>query len=498
MNRHVVAALFEDAFRQVLDDKVFRLLVVLALVLIVPTFVVGFRPEGISLLYGWKTWTYAELMRSFGGGLPKVDDVHIQVIGAVQTAIVDGLAGTIGLLFCIAATAFFVPRMLEKGAADTLFSKPVGRFALLLARYSAGVIFVACLSFLLVLGMHLGFLATSGFSDPAFLWSALTITYVFALVHSVSVAVAVFTRSSIAAILTTLIFFAFTGCIQRSWIQVEHGQAVLGEAVQRGEEEIDSERRFGFLLDALDTLHWTLPKTSDADYVVAGLRRSVTESEPVFRDANGYLAIVGAPEGLVRENAEATDLSGAPAVWVARDPAGAESARIALSRRDRREPEDATPGGKRKLRSPGSFSSEYAKALVENGVSTDKPVRSNRREAGDLEVSWVRWRERTAENDVERAHGFAAVEDVLYEIDVRFEPSFGTGDERDAALKRFLAELRVEKKSAVNLPPEAWYARTFGWTAPWRYNAFVSIGTSLLFALVLLLVARWRLARMDF
>jgi len=258
------------------------------------------------------------------------------------------------------------------------------------------------------------------------------------------------------------------------------------------------ERRFGFLLDALDTLHWTLPKTSDADYVVAGLRRSVTESEPVFRDANGYLAIVGAPEGLVRENAEATDLSGAPAVWVARDPAGAESARIALSRRDRREPEDATPGGKRKLRSPGSFSSEYAKALVENGVSTDKPVRSNRREAGDLEVSWVRWRERTAENDVERAHGFAAVEDVLYEIDVRFEPSFGTGDERDAALKRFLAELRVEKKSAVNLPPEAWYARTFGWTAPWRYNAFVSIGTSLLFALVLLLVARWRLARMDF
>ena len=30
MNRHVVGALFEDAFRQVLDDKVFRLLVILA------------------------------------------------------------------------------------------------------------------------------------------------------------------------------------------------------------------------------------------------------------------------------------------------------------------------------------------------------------------------------------------------------------------------------------------------------------------------------------
>ena len=36
-------------------------------------------------------------------------------------------------MFCIAATAFFVPRMLEKGAADTLFTKPLSRVVLLLS-----------------------------------------------------------------------------------------------------------------------------------------------------------------------------------------------------------------------------------------------------------------------------------------------------------------------------------------------------------------------------
>ena len=43
-----------------------------------------------------------------------------------------------------------------------------------------------------------------------------------------------------------------------------------------------------------------------------------------------------------------------------------------------------------------------------------------------------------------------------------------------------------------------WYTRNFGFWSPWRHNAFVSIGTSLLFAAILLLIARWRLARIDF
>ncbi len=493
MNRHVAAALFEDAFRQVLDDKVFRLLVILALVLIVPTFLVGITPEGVSLLFGWKTWTYAELGRGFGVAGVGGDGMRERMMAAIQTAIVQGLAGSIGLLFCIAATAFFVPRMLEKGAADTLFSKPVGRFTLLVARYSAGVIFVACLSFLLVLGMHVGFLVSSGFSDPAFLWSALTLTYVFALVHCVSVTVAVFTRSSIAAILTTLIFFAFTGCVQRGWIVVEHGQAAIGEAVARGEEEVDTTGKFGFLLTALDALHWTLPKTSDADYVVAGLRRSITESEPVLRDSNGYMAVVVAPEGFVREGPPAADLLTAPAVWIARDGGGHETARIAFSRRDRRDPER---GGK--LRSQTAYASEFAKATEKDPTTADKPVRSAKPGTESLEVTWVRWRVRGTGPDVERAHGFTTVEDALYEIDATVQQSFGAQDAREDALRDFVRALRIEKKGATNLPPEEWYARTFGWTAPWRYNAFVSIGTSLLFAFVLLLVARWRLARMDF
>jgi len=494
MNRHVFGALFEDAFRQVLDDKVFRLLVVLALILIVPTFLIGFRPDGISLLFGWKTWSYEDLMRSFGGGAGlKVDDVHIAVIRGIQDFIVQGLAGTVGLLFCIAATAFFVPRMLEKGAADTLFSKPVGRFTLLLARYAAGVLFVACLSFFLVLGMHVGFLVGSGHSDPAFLWSALTLTYVFALVHSMSVLVAVLTRSSIAAILTTLIFFVFNGCIHSGWIQVQHARAVEAEARARGEDEMPGESAFGLLLDTLDTLHWTLPKTTDADFVIANLRRSLTESPAQLRDANEYVSIVGSPDGFVREGAAIVDLQAAPALWVALDGDAKERARVAVTRRSRRD-----PSADGKLRSPSWYASEFSKSIAKDPTTAEKPARGGNPSPDAFDVAWVRWRVRGEGADTNRARGFLAVDDALYEVDAAFQPYYGTNEERDKVLKDLLAEVRIDKQSAGTQTAQKWYERQFGWSSPWRFNAFVSIASSILFAVLLLVIARWRLRRIDF
>lgn len=488
MNRTVVAALFEDAYRQVLDDKVFRLLVILALLLILPTFLVAITPDGISALFGWFTWSFSELgVRNAG------PETHIQWIQGVQVTVVNYIAGQVGLLFCIAATAFFVPRMLEKGAADTLFSKPVGRFALLLARFSAGVIFVACLSFLLVLGMHIGFRVASGYSDPAFLWSALTLTYTFTLLHSVSVLIAVFTRSSIAAILTTLLFFVFTGCTHRQWIDLEHKETVAAEARAIGAEDAEPESSFGFLVASLNVLHWSLPKTTDADFVVAGARRSLTERAPLLSDTNGLLSVVSHPAGFERTGDAEVDLGATSALWIARDRDGEETARIALSRRSREDPERPD-----RLRSPSSFAAEFTREIDKDPTTASKSERDSLNVRGTPTFTSVRWRVRGTSTDVDRTRAFGVVEEALYVLDAAFEPAYGTVQDREQALRNFLAEMRVERKRAVNMGTEQWYAQQFGWASPLRYNAFVSIGTSILFVIAMLLLARWRLARIDF
>src|SRR5258706_355787 len=172
MNKPIARALFLDAYYQVLDNKVFRLLAIVASLLVLPTFVLGAREQGLVILYGVKTVPWEDI-GWLVGGLRN----HALIVQRYQDIVVGGLAGTIGILFAIAATAFFVPRMLEKGAADVVFSRPVSRHVLLLARYCAGVLFVAILSTALVLGMHIGLLLVSGTSDPAFLWSVAPIVY---------------------------------------------------------------------------------------------------------------------------------------------------------------------------------------------------------------------------------------------------------------------------------------------------------------------------------
>lgn len=499
MNRTILRALLTDALYQVLDDKVFRLLVILSIGLIAPTFLVGFKPEGISLLFGWKTFTYVDLLGSVGTSIPRGGDVQIAVIAWIQHFIVDQLAGNVGMLFCIAATAFFVPRMLEKGAADTLFSKPTSRYMLLLARYASGVLFVGVLAFTLVLGMHLGFRIMSGHADPAFLWSALTLVYVFALIHAVSVAVAVFTRSSVAAILCTLMLFVFNGCVQQGWVFTQHASEV--RRLDPDDDEAERKVRpavIEMLIGALDVAHWILPKTHDADVIVKQLRIAVTGDVEVLRDPEAHVIVMSDPEAMKRDlDARVVDLESRPAVWLSVSGREDDGARIELARKSRLT--GATDSRGRPRRQSASIAAfELAKGLEKSPETSGKPAREHRNSTAGLGVEWVRWGEKHADKRVEMRRGFMAVDDEMIVLDGSIRADGTRLVEFDQRLESFAAGIRVDQQNAKFMQPDDWYEKVFGWRSESKFNTFVSIGTSLMFAFVLLGLACWRLARIDF
>ena len=66
MKVSAVSALFQDALYQVLDNWVFRILAVLTGCLVLVTFLIGFREDEVVLLFGLKTWSYADLTHNFG------------------------------------------------------------------------------------------------------------------------------------------------------------------------------------------------------------------------------------------------------------------------------------------------------------------------------------------------------------------------------------------------------------------------------------------------
>jgi len=261
-----IRGLFQDSALQVLDNKVFRVLLGLALLPILVTFVIGIHEHSFSILFGLWEIDYPNWISMLG------DDPRGALLELFIDAVINSFAGGIGVTICVAATAFFVPRMLEKGSADLVFTKPISRSVLYLSRYFTGIFFIALLATFLTVGMYLGVLLASGLSYPAILWSTLTLIYIFALVHGVTMLIGVFTKSTPAAMILGMMFFFGNGCVHTGWQVVDAFtteenpmSAVIAEGMEEG-SPWDTVKDIA--VAALDGAHYVLPKTSDAPLVV--------------------------------------------------------------------------------------------------------------------------------------------------------------------------------------------------------------------------------------
>lgn len=266
--------LFADAIYQVLDNRVFRVLIALSLLPILLTFVIGLKEDSISLLFGMWTFDYPVMSELLG------DDPRPVAIEWLLGIVIDGFVGNVGMTLSVAATAFFVPRMLEKGAADLVFVKPLSRWTLYLSRYVTGLVFVALLGLFLTTGIYLGLLLVSGYNAPEVLWSSLTLVYLFGMIHAVTMLIGVYTRSTSAAMILGIVFFFGNGCVHQTWQVKDQAGHILIEQMESASTDPESEAEaheakgttpwIGLvkgLYFAVDCVHYVLPKTSDATLV---------------------------------------------------------------------------------------------------------------------------------------------------------------------------------------------------------------------------------------
>lgn len=492
MSAPIARALLRDAFAQVVDNLVFRLLLVLLAVCVLPTFLVRLDSEGVLIAYFLRyRW------EDIGGRLLELgaadQDAHLWLIERIQTGVSDQLAGKLGVLLCVVATAFFVPRMLEKGAADTLFSKPVSRGALLLSRYFAGLLFVTVLAVGLVGGMHLGFSLVSGHSVDGFLWSIPMLVYLFAVMHAFSVTVGVITRSSVAAILLTAVFFMGTSCLQAGWeIKQFAVESELAESLNDAESEGQGQAELpGFvraLAGGLDVAHLVLPRTRDARRLTELLRDELerprgSDGGPELLDAATGLSLTAPPAGFERLARGPFARDGA--VWTAPEPGGGES-RLAL------EPADpALEHGKTAIRA-------LEDQLASNPNASElEPLRGP---LAGRAGQGLRWREERQDGPRRRERWYFQGQDRLFALDVDVDHGLAAAGELDATLAQFLQDLHFAGDAdpfAVHDPWQA-YEDRFTWDAPLPYNAWYSLASTLAFAGIALAVGWWRLSRIDF
>ena len=178
----------------------------------------------------------------------------------IEERIINGFGAALALLIGVILTAFFVPNLLRKGSVDLIISKPIGRTLLLVYKYIGGLTFMFVISLFTIGGVWLVVALRSGYWDPTFLILIPILTFTFAILYSVSVLLAVLTRSPIVAMLGTLAFMFLV------WLAGWGKTLVDLMRVEGDEDEMPH-----WLVTIINAANTVLPRYRDLDVITSKL-----------------------------------------------------------------------------------------------------------------------------------------------------------------------------------------------------------------------------------
>jgi hypothetical protein len=194
------SALFIDAYRELNARKLFWITIALSVLVVGAFAAVGLNERGISFLW-WTIpndylntkWLKPELLYKFA---------------YANIAIPIWLAWAATIL-ALVTTAGIIPEFLAGGAIELSLSKPIGRWRLFLTKYLTGLLFTA---------LQVGLFSAAAFLvigirghawEPRLFWAIPLMVAFYSYLFCVCVLLGVLTRSTIAALLLTLLFWLF-------------------------------------------------------------------------------------------------------------------------------------------------------------------------------------------------------------------------------------------------------------------------------------------------
>jgi hypothetical protein len=197
------------------------------------------RRSGVQEVHG-------ELTLGFGAvtvphARDAADSVHF-----IQLILAGGVAGTLGVLLALLATAGFVPAFLEPQAASILLTKPAPRWLLLLGKFLGLVAFVGAQAALFVGGTWLALGLATGVWSEAYLRAIPLLMAQFAFFASASIFLAAATRNTIVCVVGIVLFWLLCAAVNAGRIELLSGT--------------DAPALVRWVTEAL---YWLLPKPVD-------------------------------------------------------------------------------------------------------------------------------------------------------------------------------------------------------------------------------------------
>ncbi|MBL9141461.1 MAG: ABC transporter permease [Phycisphaerae bacterium] len=198
-------ALFIDAYRDLNSRKLFWLALIISALVVVVVGAVGIDETGFSV-FG------ISFKNGFVNTLFMPRDVFYKLL--FSNLGVKFWLAWLATILALVSTASMIPDLVASGSIDMMLSKPMSRTRLFLTRWSTGLLFVALQSTVFVAASFLVIGIRGGAWEPALFLAVPVLVVFFSYLFCVCALVGLLTRSTIASLIVTLIFWVFVFCMQ--------------------------------------------------------------------------------------------------------------------------------------------------------------------------------------------------------------------------------------------------------------------------------------------
>ena len=197
---HALAALFLDTYRQINNQKLFWLTLILSGLVVAAFAAVGIDENGLSILW-WEVGSFDGALTS--DVLPP-DQLYKQMF--VNFGINVWLAWAATIL-ALVSTAGMIPSFIAGGAVELTLSKPVGRIPLFLMKFAMGLLFTALQVTVFTSACFLVVGVRGGSWEPGIFLAVPLVVVFYSYLFSICALLGLVTRSTIAALLLTLLIW---------------------------------------------------------------------------------------------------------------------------------------------------------------------------------------------------------------------------------------------------------------------------------------------------
>lgn len=237
---------------------------------------IGFDEKGVSVLFGLFDFENSFLTKGSKGA-------ELFYLGLFNKAIIGIWLSWVAIIIALISCAPIFPELLTEGAAGVSLSKPISRPRLFLYKFIGALLFVAVQTLLFAAIVFVAIRWRIGVWNPTVFWSVPVVILLFSYLYSVMSLLGIKTRSVMASVLLTLLFWVL--CFGSALTeQVGHSLAVDGRDPLGGASLTEEEQQsWRSAYPWMKLPHLLLPKTGETTnlldrWIVLGDGKGLDES----------------------------------------------------------------------------------------------------------------------------------------------------------------------------------------------------------------------------